>query len=91
MSHPVSPETLKRRTLVALSSVSVAAIIVLWIFYMNYAIGSPVEPASPDAGASAIFMKGTDVIAASVRNGLVNSYLYFHGIVSEGTTFEIHK
>ena len=79
----------KKRALVALSSASVAAIVALWILYMNWTLAAP--DAAPQAGATEIFGTGMTTIAHTVETGLINSYLYFHHAATEGTTFTISR
>lgn len=79
----------KRRALIALSSASVLAIVALWIVYMHYMLSSPDGPT--DGGMGAIFANGLDVTFETVRTGLVNSYMYFHAVFAEGTTYTVTR
>lgn len=83
-----SPEA-KRRALIALSSASTLAIVALWIVYMQYSLGTP--DGTPTSGVAAVFSSGIDSIADIVRTGLVNSYMYFHSLAADGTTYTITK
>ena len=82
----------KRRSLIWLSTTSSALIIVMWIFYMQYAFTAPQD----DTNASqttfvSIFKTGIATIKNTIETGLVNSYLYFHTVASEEKTFTITK
>ena len=79
----------KRRALIALSVSSVAAILLVWILYMNWSLDSP--DAMPHASIGQIFGAGSGAITHSIETGLVNSYLYFHSAMTSGNTFVISK
>ena len=79
----------KKRALIALSSASVAAIVALWILYMNWTLAAP--DAVPQAGGAEIFGTGMRTITRTVETGLINSYLYFHAAATTGTTFVISR
>lgn len=88
MSHAV-----KRRQLIWLSAASTALIVIMWIFYMQKTFtAAPADPAkAAEPGALAVFKTGLAKIGETVETGLVNSYLYFHTVASEGKTFTITK
>lgn len=82
----------KRRSLIWLSTASSALIIVMWIFYMQYAFTTAsADPNTPPTDSISIFKNGLTTIENTIETGLVNSYLYFHTVASEGKTFTIKK
>ena len=82
-------EARKRRALIALTAASVAAILALWILYMNWSLDSP--DAAPRASAAGIFKTGAYVITRSIETGLINAYLYFHSRLTTGNTYILDK
>jgi len=84
-----SPDT-KRRALIALSSASTLAIVALWIVYMQYSLGTP-DGTPETSSVATVFASGIDSIIHIVRTGLVNSYMYFHALASDGVTYTIQK
>lgn len=83
------PDATKHRLLIALSGISVALIIVLWVLYLNWSLQSPVSGSTPREETGAIFKTGLAVIKEKIEIGFINSYLYFHNIFAEGRTFTI--
>ncbi len=82
----------KRRQLVWLSAASSLLIVIMWIFYMERTFTLPADDASaPKTDSVSVFENGLAAIRETVETGLVNSYLYFHTVASEGKTFTITK
>lgn len=83
------PDATKYRLLIALSGVSIALIILLWVVYLNWTLQSPVNESTPVRETSAIFKTGIQVIKEKIEIGFINTYLYFHNAFTEGRTFTI--
>lgn len=95
MSHRLKEREandIKRRQLIWLSVASSALIIMVWIFYIERTFtGLSREPAAPQTDSVSVFKTGLSTIGETITTGLVNSYLYFHTVASEGKTFTITK
>lgn len=96
MPHRITPQKeneAKRRQLIWLSAASSALIIIMWIFYMEYTFtaASATTNARESNSSVALFKTGLSTIENTIETGLVNSYLYFHTIASEGKTFTIKR
>lgn len=85
------PDDVKRRLLVCLTAVSVVLIVALWAVYFDWTLQSPLYGAPPAATTGDIFKTGLSVIGAMVEKGIINSYLYFHAVISQGRTFVIQR
>ena len=82
----------KRRQLIWLSAASSILIIIMWIFYMQRTFTvAPADSDIPQTDSISIFTTGLTTIKETIETGLVNSYLYFHTVASEGKTFTITK
>lgn len=82
----------KRRSLIWLSTASSLLIIIIWFFYMEHAFTAPQTDASAAQTTSvSLFKTGLRTIQETVETGLVNAYLYFHTVASEGNTFTIKR
>lgn len=85
------PYNIKRRLLIWLSALSIIAIILLWVLYLHWTIGSPLygEPAA--VTTEDIFKTGLSAIGDTIEKGVVNAYIYFHNALAESNTFTIQK
>lgn len=74
-------EAVKKRWLIALTSVSVVFVIVLWAFYLNLTVISVAAPENAlvvqKPGFFGIFAAGFSVIGDKTTTGLANSFVYF--------------
>lgn len=83
------PHATKYRLFIALSGVSIAFIIVLWVAYLNWTLPFPTSGSTHAEETGAIFKTGIQVIKEKIEIGFINTYLYFHHAFADGRTITI--
>ena len=84
-------EQSKMKWLLGMTALTVALVIFLWVIYLNATVASVDDSKNNQFSNWDVFKAGLVTISEKVESGVINSYLFFHDKLNQGTTFTITK